>query len=612
MTTFKIHSSIGKVCTFLLTVCLLLTCFAIPTFAISPRKFRFTGRVHIPSDWASLTMHAEASANSDAIYEYENKQTVAVIEQRGSWYVVEEYEAGKYYWGFVAAKYVDFVRDYPIPTMPYDGEVETNGNNLRLRSNAGTSFSIVKSIPIGTKVKVLDWKDCVDGSNAAEIWADCEVQIGGTTYKGYAALEYIVNLEAEANKPKPPTPEPPPTPPAPPTPPLEFESLPHTDKVPNFNWPYLDGLTQWHPNWKFVFYESDIDFWDFVEKQSTVYYASNGQLACKSLIENTFPLSYRNAEYQNTVIENKRWYAANAQTVAFYLDPRNFFDTEHIFQFEDLTYNPEIHSLHGVEIAIQGTFMENQTITTTDGNTVTYAEAILKAGKESGVSPYHIASRILKENGSKGSGTTRGNYPGYEGYYNFFNIGANTHGNVVENALSFAKDENGERTYGRPWDTPYKAIIEGSKWLASKYIAKKQDTIYYQKFDLVPPKPGNHQYQTAIYAPYGEAKTVYNTYRGMGLLEYPHVFKIPVFKNMPPIQHLPDFSTGDVYRNRKGDTTGDGNLTSADYDELVKCVIKYNYVPDNGPAFITRDLNDDIAIDAFDIALLNDLLKQNK
>ena len=55
----------------------------------------------------------------------------------------------------------------------------------------------------------------------------------------------------------------------------------------------------------------------------------------------------------------------------------------------------------------------------------TYGELILKAGQTSYVSAYHLASRIKQEVGPFLShGSISGTVEGYEGFYNFYNIGA--------------------------------------------------------------------------------------------------------------------------------------------------------------------------------------------
>ena len=58
--------------------------------------------------------------------------------------------------------------------------------------------------------------------------------------------------------------------------------------------------------------------------------------------------------------------------------------------------------------------------------TISYAETFLLAGVYSGVSPYHLASRVKQEVAGAGrfASSVTGTVPGFEGYYNFYNIGA--------------------------------------------------------------------------------------------------------------------------------------------------------------------------------------------
>ena len=53
-----------------------------------------------------------------------------------------------------------------------------------------------------------------------------------------------------------------------------------------------------------------------------------------------------------------------------------------------------------------------------------YVDIIMNAASESGVNPYILASMILQEQGSQGTGRSiSGTVSGYQGYYNFFFFG---------------------------------------------------------------------------------------------------------------------------------------------------------------------------------------------
>lgn len=77
------------------------------------------------------------------------------------------------------------------------------------------------------------------------------------------------------------------------------------------------------------------------------------------------------------------------------------------------------------------------------GTDMTYSFIIYSIGKEEGreISPYHLAARILQEPGAgEPPGLISGTYPGFEGYYNYFNVSATgtTTKEVVESGLSYA------------------------------------------------------------------------------------------------------------------------------------------------------------------------------
>lgn len=96
-------------------------------------------------------------------------------------------------------------------------------------------------------------------------------------------------------------------------------------------------------------------------------------------------------------------------------------------------------------------------------------------------------------------------------------------------------EEYKEDSYGRPWNTPGKAIIGGAKMIAESYIATGQFTSYLKKFQVNPNASSDlysHQYMTNIRAPYNESRTSYKAYSQF-LEDITFTFTIPVFNNMP-------------------------------------------------------------------------------
>lgn len=106
------------------------------------------------------------------------------------------------------------------------------------------------------------------------------------------------------------------------------------------------------------------------------------------------------------------------------MDPRNFLNASNIFMFECLSYTEGAYTAAGVSAILSGTFMSGNYTCPDTKETLSYAETFLTAGQLSEVSPYHLASRAKQEQGAKGNALGNGTVSGYEGYYNFFNIGA--------------------------------------------------------------------------------------------------------------------------------------------------------------------------------------------
>lgn len=124
--------------------------------------------------------------------------------------------------------------------------------------------------------------------------------------------------------------------------------------------------------------------------------------------------------------------------------------------------------------------MEGTKTYSNNGEKINYASTFMDVAKSSGVSAYHIASRIKQEQGQKGtSPLISGTYSGYEGYYNYFNFSAtgNTKDKIYKNGLSFAKKQG--------WNTRVKSISGGAVKVGSNYINKGQNTLYFEKFNVV-------------------------------------------------------------------------------------------------------------------------------
>lgn len=290
--------------------------------------------------------------------------------------------------------------------------------------------------------------------------------------------------------------------------------------------PYLNELKSKHPNWSFVAVYTHLDF---------NYVVKNEMVTNRSLVPLSYPTSWKLNDNQ---VESG-WVNASESAVSYSLDPRNFLTEEKIFQFEVTTYNSTEHTVEAVKNILKNTPMGDENYEKKykkNGNLEdmekSYAEIIVEAGKNNNVSPVHLASRIIQENGGNilNNKCLYGSYPGYEGYYNFMNIGASPSGDgAVINALNYAKTNN--------WTTPELAINGAAKKIHDKYIYYGQNTVYFEKFDVNFIETSSYlfgsQYMTNIIAPSSESSLMYNAYSNTEKIDSNFVFHIPVYDNMP-------------------------------------------------------------------------------
>lgn len=282
-------------------------------------------------------------------------------------------------------------------------------------------------------------------------------------------------------------------------------------------------LHEQYPNWQFVPVQTGLDWAAVIAEEAK----GDRNLVEKSANDAKKSTTIENYDwYNNTWMlkDSGRWVSASVDYIAYCMDPRNYLDDKNIFMFEDLDSGVGLDA-EGVETITKGTFMENN-ITDTDGTTLDYADAFVKVGMEKSVSAYHLAARVRLEQGEDGdSSLISGTYAGYEGYFNYFNIGATGKNNaqVLQNGIIKAKDQR--------WDTRYKSLLGGAAFLKDKYINLGQDTLYFQKFNVVYEKGlYNHQYMQNVDAASSEAKIMAKAHVD---LNKALVFEIPVYLNMP-------------------------------------------------------------------------------
>ena len=363
--------------------------------------------------------------------------------------------------------------------------------------------------------------------------------------------------------------------------------------------PYLEELKKNHPNWTFTALYTNLD-WDYVIQNENIF--------GKNLVPKSYNDRWKNTKPGEYNVEvDSGWVDCSKQSLLYTMDPRNFLNEVRIFQFEELSFNSHSNSVDGIEKILYGTEFYNQIVSylTSSGSTVTmnkkYSDLIYSAGIQSKVSSYHLASRIKQEVGPFLSHSSiSGKVAGYEGLYNFYNIGATSSSEpmgAIINGLKYARDGNGaseatKTKYLIPWNTKERAITGGGIFIGSSYINIGQNTIYLQKFHVHDTNNGElfwHQYMTNVLAPYSESNIIYKGYANSNLLDLNINFVIPVYNNMPEIQEeSPAINPSDyvedetkVYANvettlnvRSGPSTSYETITSVSKNETMTRIAK--------------------------------------
>lgn len=285
-----------------------------------------------------------------------------------------------------------------------------------------------------------------------------------------------------------------------------------------------------HPEYIFTPYDTGLDFYTALD------YEDSGSRSLANINTNPSWTDSSSPEY-----DGGGWHAATNETVRYFLDPRNYLDQTHIFSFEVLSYNDTVQSVEGLRSMLAGSFM--------DSPDIDYAQIIFDAGQTAGVSPYLLASRIIQEMGYNGESLLcRGELPGYEGYYNFFNIGSVPDPTIENGALingaryaMWGSDpasetiDADEEALMLPWDSVEDAITGGALWIARSYISVDQNTLYFQKFDVINNNDGlyQHQYAQNISMAYYEGVRYFRGYAACDMLDEPFEFLIPVYTGLP-------------------------------------------------------------------------------
>ena len=412
------------------------------------------------------------------------------------------------------------------------GHVNYEVTDLRIRTSP-VSGSVITKVDGGFKFDIYEEVDTSSG-----LWYGIGFYLNCDYYRGYVTSEYVTVDKRNDYKPD-----------------ADFEEYLDSQGFPDS---YKDGLRQLHaqyPNWVFVADHNGKDWSDVLENQNVIGRSltyGSAKSSWKSVADGCY--DWESGKY--TQLDSGGWVQASSALVEYALDPRNFLNADNIFMFENLSFDSSLQDESGLESMVDGTFMDNSSHDLSyDGRNYTYITGLLLAGQESGVSPYHLASRILQEQGYDGHGSSiSGTQSGYLGYYNYYNIGAYARGGLtaVQNGLEYASYPDSSTL--RPWNTRMKSIIGGAIYLGKSYINRGQNTLYYEKFDMT---GRGHQYMTNVLAPRSESVKSAQGYSDSHKNNIAFIFRIPVYENMP--ENVCEIPTGDGSpNNRLSDLYVDG------------------------------------------------------
>ena len=272
----------------------------------------------------------------------------------------------------------------------------------------------------------------------------------------------------------------------------------------------LQKLQNEHPNWSLQIYYTGLNWDEVLNNEDTIVKGIP-----RSLTQYTNEWRSEDTDY------GSGWYKASRAAIAYMMDPRQSLDEGYVFQFQDLTSTSG--SYQDIYNMISGTFLTKYSLYSTES----IINTILSSSSSYGISPFHIVSRILQEQGTEGT-TLNGYQHNGRTVYNLFNIGATgtTSTEIIKNGALYAYDNH--------WFTPETCINGSVSFLKSGYFNVGQTTLYFQKYDVVS-QGGlySNQYMQNIRAANDEGKRISDEYKQRGLLDSHLTFVIPVYEGMP-------------------------------------------------------------------------------
>jgi len=421
------------------------------------------------------------------------KAAVSITGSSGSWYKIRYKSLTRYvYKKHIAVKYV---------TVTYSPKKRAKViSTVNARKGPGASYKSYGTLKMGTTA-ILAGYTTKNGSK----WYK-------TTYASktaYAKSTYLIITGAASSDS------------------TDFESYMKQQGFPDSYKPYLRILHRDHPKWVFKAQDTGI-YWSsaLAAEQGLGVSVVSSSTSSKWKSKETGAYDPVRKKY---VVFDGAWNQASDAVVAYYLDPRNFITEKGIYQFMGHSFDPASQTTATIKSLVD----RNSCFMNSSG----YIKDLYYAGKDAAVNPNVLTSMVIVEQGWRGgSGLISGNYSGYNGYYNHFNIGAFTTAkmNAVQHGLWWAKGAGtGATTYGRPWNSKYKSLKGGAAFYSSNYLTNHQYTYYTKRFNVLNglKNVARHQYSTCITGAESEGNLVRYAYSSSD--DYPICFYIPVYRNMP-------------------------------------------------------------------------------
>ena len=287
------------------------------------------------------------------------------------------------------------------------------------------------------------------------------------------------------------------------------------DKYPGYK-ELIDNLKENHPNWTFTLFYTKLDWNDVIKNEGH----SDERISPLNLIPDSskYPEDWKCEIDKDKTFDNGTWLCASDKAIKNQMDPRNILNDENIFQFLELRYTEGAHTVDGIKSITENTFLQGDNI----------SQALIEAGKKANVDLYFITSRLIQEQGRKGTVLSLGYEYNDKTIYNPFNINAtgNSSEEIIQNAAQYA--------YEQGWDTLEKGLIGGVEFVKKGYIDRGQNTLYLQKFDIVNSDGSlyTNQYMQNLLAPESEANNMLEIYKASETVDSNLNFIIPLYENM--------------------------------------------------------------------------------